>query len=121
MENSQAGRAAAGLDKLKTLRSDIPAVTHVDCSARVQSVSVETNPLFHILIEKFSERSGCPVVINTSFNVRGEPIVCTPDDAYKCFMRTDMDYLVMGGYLLDKRKQKPVFKNEAWKKEYPLD
>lgn len=110
-----------GIDRLRVKRSDIPAVTHVDYSARVQSVGIDTNPLFHSLIKKFGERFGCPVIINTSFNVRGEPIVCTPDDAYRCFMRTDMDYLVMGNYLLDKGEQGPSLKDEVWKEEYPLD
>jgi carbamoyltransferase len=93
-------------DKLYHQRSDIPAVTHVDFSARLQSVGRDTNPRFWKLIHEFKKQSGCSVMINTSFNVRGEPIVCTPDDAYRCFMRTEMDYLVMGDYLLDKSKQR---------------
>lgn len=110
-----------GIDKLNALRSDIPAVTHVDYSARVQTVHKETNPLFHALLEQFEKDTGYAVLVNTSFNVRGEPIVCTPEDAYKCFMRTHMDYLMLGSYLLDKRQQS-AFKEEIdWKKEFELD
>jgi len=94
-----------GLDKLKVVRSTIPAVTHVDYSARIQTVSRESNELYYDLIETFRKLTGCPVIVNTSFNVRGEPIVCTPGDAYRCFMRTGMDYLVMGNFFLDKRRQ----------------
>ncbi|MBN2281124.1 MAG: carbamoyltransferase [Candidatus Marinimicrobia bacterium] len=94
-----------GLEKLKAERSTIPAVTHVDNSARIQSVNREDNPDYYDLIFRIREKSGCPVVINTSFNVRGEPIVCTPQDAFRCFMRTDMDYLVLGDFLLDKKEQ----------------
>ncbi|MEE4310651.1 MAG: carbamoyltransferase [candidate division KSB1 bacterium] len=93
-----------GLDKLKIIRSEIPAVTHVDHSARLQTVHQETNPLFHALIRKFDEEQKCPVIINTSFNVRGEPIVCSPQDAYRCFTRTHMDFLIMGHYLIDKKQ-----------------
>ncbi len=96
------------LEKLYFERSDIPAVTHIDYSARIQTVHKETNPKFHRLLEIFKSFTGCPVIINTSFNVRGEPIVCTPEDAFICFMRTDMDYLVLGDFLLDKREQKNV-------------
>lgn len=96
------------LEKLYFERSDIPAVTHIDYSARIQTVHSETNPKFHRLLESFKSFTGCPVLINTSFNVRGEPIVCTPEDAFVCFMRTDMDFLVLGDYLLDKREQKNV-------------
>jgi len=96
-----------GLDKLKVKRSLVPAVTHVDYSARVQTVKREDNQLYYDMINKFHETEGCPLVINTSFNVRGEPIVCSPDDAYKCFMRTNMDYLVMGSFVVDKKKQDP--------------
>ena len=92
-----------GLDKLNAPRSDIPAVTHVDYSARIQTVSREDNPLYHELISEFHRQTGCAVLINTSFNVRGEPIVCTPDDAYRCFLRTQMDHLVLGPFLVDKR------------------
>ena len=110
-----------GIDKLNIVRSDIPAVTHVDYSARIQTVHKETNPLYHELIEKFNEKYGCGVIVNTSFNVRGEPIVCTPEDAYKCFMRTNMDYLVMGNFLIDKKNQKIFVDNKDWKKEFALD
>lgn len=110
-----------GIDKLNVVRSDIPAITHVDYSARLQTVHKETNPRYHKLISKFEEKTGCAVIINTSFNVRGEPIVCTPKDAYKCFMRTDMDYLVLGNYLLSKEEQKPLENDSDWKKEFVLD
>jgi carbamoyltransferase len=91
-----------GLDKLKLRRSQIPAATHVDYSARIQTVSRETNPLYWDIIEAFRKRTGCPVIVNTSFNVRGEPIVCTPEDSYRCFMRTEMDYLVLENFVLSK-------------------
>ncbi len=110
----------SGLEKLKVLRSDIPAVTHVDYSARIQSVHEETNPLLHALLNEFGERYHHPVLINTSFNVRGEPIVCTPQDAFRCFMRTHMDYLMMGNYLLDKKIQQPM-KEDNWKEEFLPD
>jgi len=110
-----------GLDKLHVVRSCVPAITHVDYSARVQTVDREVNPLFYRTIEALNERHGCPLVINTSFNVRGEPIVCSPEDAYRCFMRTNMDYLVMGPFLLDKSKQKPLAEDTDWKKEFALD
>ena len=95
-----------GLEKLKESRSSIPAVTHVDMSARVQTIDRERNPIYYDLINNFYKQTGCPVIINTSFNVRGEPIVCSPEDAFRCFMATEMDYLVLGNYILDKRKQK---------------
>jgi len=110
-----------GIDKLNIVRSDIPAITHVDYSARLQTVHKETNPRYHKLIEQFEKETGCAVIINTSFNVRGEPIVCTPEDAYKCFMRTNIDYLVLGNYLLAKEDQKPLEKDVDWKKEFALD
>jgi len=110
-----------GLDKLYILRSDIPAVTHVDFSARVQTVHKDTNPRFHALLKEFYLLTNCPLLINTSFNVRGEPLVCNPEDAYRCFMRTDMDYLVMGNYLVDKHKQTLLQNDEAWKQTYTLD
>jgi len=110
-----------GLDKLHVVRSTIPAITHVDYSARIQTVSRDDNPLFHDVIKKFDEKYGCPVVINTSFNVRGEPIVCTPEDAYLCFMRTNIDYLIMGNFLLDKTQQKPLEKDIDWRKQFELD
>ena len=101
--------------------SVIPAVTHVDYSARIQTVSEADNPLYYRMIKKFDEKYGCPVIINTSFNVRGEPIVCTPEDAYRCFMRTNMDYLIMGNFLLEKKDQKPLDKDIDWLKEFELD
>ena len=110
-----------GIDKLNIVRSDIPAITHVDYSARLQTVHKETNPRYYKLIEQFEKETGCAVIINTSFNVRGEPIVCTPEDAYKCFMRTNIDYLVLGNYLLSKEDQKPMEKDVDWKKEFALD
>jgi len=110
-----------GWERLKMERSTIPAVTHVDYSARVHTVAEENNPLFYWVIKKFDELYGCAVVINTSFNVRGEPIACAPQDAYRCFMRTNMDYLLMGSFLLEKKEQKPLEKNRDWLREYGLD
>ncbi len=110
-----------GIDQLNVVRSTIPAVTHVDYSARLQTVDGETHPLYYSMIKEFDDRHGCPVVINTSFNVRGEPIVCTPEDAYLCFMRTNMDYLIMGNFLLDKKEQKPLEEDKDWRKEFELD
>jgi len=104
----------------KEMRSGIPAVTHVDYSARIQTISREDNPLYYDMINSFYQKTGCPLVINTSFNVRGEPIVCSPEDAYLCFMRTNMDYLIMGKYLLDKKAQKPLEKDVDWKKKFEL-
>ena len=110
-----------GIDKLNIPRSQIPAVTHVDYSARVQTVHPETNPRFYHLLDAFEERTDCPVLVNTSFNVRGEPIVNTPEDAYRCFMRTEMDYLVMENILVDKTTQ-PEWKEEGdWRNEFALD
>ncbi len=108
-------------DKLYFIRSDIPAITHLDYSARLQTVHEETNPKYYNLLKKFKEKTGYSVIVNTSFNVRGEPIVCSPEDAYRCFMRTDMDFLVLGNFLLDKKKQ-PEWKEEKdWREEYGLD
>lgn len=110
-----------GIDKLNIPRSDIPAVTHIDYSARLQTIDGTYNPMFYGLIKEFEKMTGYPVIINTSFNVRGEPIVCSPEDAYKCFMRTDMDYLVLENYMLDKKEQ-PEFKDDIdWRKEFELD
>lgn len=110
-----------GIDKLNIVRSDIPAVTHVDYSARLQTVDRKNNPFFHKLISEFEKQTGYAVIINTSFNVRGEPIVCTPEDALRCFLRTDIDYLLLENYLIDKKKV-TLPKNDArWKKEYTLD
>ena len=110
-----------GIDKLNVPRSEIPAVTHVNYSARVQTVHKETNQRYYALLEAFQARTGCAVLVNTSFNVRGEPIVCTPEDAYRCFMRTEMDYLVLEDIVLDKRKQPKVEKDDAWMEEFALD
>ena len=99
----------------------MPAVTHVDYSARVQTVTEEWNPLYYRTIKRFEEKHGCPVIINTSFNVRGEPIVGSPEDAYRCFMRTNMDYLIVGNFLLEKKDQKPLDKDIDWLKEFELD
>ena len=110
-----------GLEKLKVARSDVPAITHVDYSARIQTVTKDDNPLFYGVIEEFYKKTGCPMIVNTSFNVRGEPIVCRPEEAYKCFMRTGMDYLIIGSYLLDKKKQKPVEVDIDWQKEFEPD
>jgi carbamoyltransferase len=118
---SEEEQKAEGFAKLKVIRSDIPAITHVDNSARVQTVDKRDNPVYHRLIECFYEKTGCPVIINTSYNVRGEPIVCTPNEAYTCFMRTRMDYLVMGNILLDKKQQTPWPEDESWKTEFELD
>jgi len=110
-----------GIEKLNIIRSEIPAVTHVDYSARIQTVHKDDNPRYHSLIEKFYEKTGCPVIVNTSFNVRGEPIVESPLDAYKCFMRTEMDNLAMGNFLFYKNEQ-PKFNDEIdWKAKYELD
>lgn len=110
-----------GIDKLKIKRSEIPAVTHVDYSARVQTVHESTNPRYYRMIKAFKEETGSSVIVNTSFNVRGEPIVCTPKDAYRCFMRTEMDYLVLENFLLKKSDQPKVEKYDGWKQEFELD
>ena len=110
-----------GLKKLNIARSQIPAVTHVDYSARIQSVSKDTNHRYHKMLTIFNEKYGCPVIVNTSFNIRGEPIVCTPKDAYLCFMRTEMDYLILNNYLLAKKDQKPLNNDSDWMSEFELD
>jgi carbamoyltransferase len=110
-----------GVQKLNVKRSQIPAITHVDYTARVQTVHEKSNPRFHALLERFKARTGCAVLVNTSFNVRGEPIVCTPEDAYRCFMRTEMDYLVVENYLLAKPEQPEWEKDDSWKTEFELD
>jgi len=110
-----------GIDKLNVVRSSITAVTHVDYSARVQTAHKETNPRYWQMIDRFRQLTGCPVIVNTSFNVRGEPIVCTPLDAYKCFMRTEMDYLVLGNYVLDKKNQPEFHDNIDWREVFELD
>ena len=110
-----------GIDKLNIKRSEVPAVTHVDYSARIQTVSESTNRRFYRLIKAFHSKTGCPIVINTSFNVRGEPIVCTPEDAFKCFMRTEMDILVLENQVLLKKDQINVPIDESWKNVFELD
>ena len=110
-----------GIDRLNLPRSDLPAITHIDYSARVQTVTADTNPNYHALIREFERQTGCAVVINTSFNVRGEPIVCTPADAYRCFMRTHIDQLVLGPFLLNKEEQPEWKESDAWQKEFQLD
>jgi carbamoyltransferase len=110
-----------GLQKLYVVRSDVPAITHVDYSARLQTVHADTNPLYHAMISEFDRLTGCPVIINTSFNVRGEPIVCTPEDAYRCFMRTEMDALVVGNFLLHKAEQPALEEAGDWRDEFELD
>lgn len=110
-----------GIEKLNVPRSTLPAITHVDYSARIQTVHRETNPRFYDLLSEFEKQTGCAVLVNTSFNVRGEPIVCTPEDAYRCFMRTEMDYLVVDNFLLAKSEQTPWEKDLSWQKEYDLD
>jgi carbamoyltransferase len=110
-----------GIDKLNVPRSDIPAVTHIDYSARIQTVTRDTNAGYYDLLKAFQALTGCAVLVNTSFNVRGEPIVCTPADAYQCFMRTNIDHLVLGPFVLDKAAQ-PAWKETAeWQQEFQLD
>ena len=108
-------------DRLYHVRSDIQAVTHIDYSARIQSVDKETNPRYWKLIHAFKRLTGYGVIVNTSFNVRGEPIVCTPEEAYRCFMRTEMDYLVMGDFLFDKKEQKSLQKEDGHLEKFELD
>lgn len=113
--------AAQGFDKLKVLRSDLPSITHVDNSARIQTVDRADHPRYYDLIKAFGDRTGCYVIVNTSFNVRGEPIVCTPKEAYTCFRRTNMDYLCLGNFLLDKAGQQPWKDENDWQAEFELD
>jgi carbamoyltransferase len=120
-EMTVAEEALWGIDKLNVKRSEIPAVTHVDYSARIQTVRHETNPLYWEIIEAFRQKTGCPVVVNTSFNVRGEPIVCTPEDSYRCFMRTEMDFLVLETCVLDKKDQPRFAEKTDWRSEFKLD
>jgi carbamoyltransferase len=110
-----------GIDKLNVKRSEIPAVTHVDYSARIQTVRRETNPLYWEIIAAFHKLTGCPLIVNTSFNVRGEPIVCSPEDSYRCFMRTEMDFLVLENYVLEKQEQPALEEKTDWRKEFRLD
>jgi carbamoyltransferase len=114
-------QALWGIDLLNVPRSDIPAITHVDYSARIQTVHEETSPRYYRLLKAFEAKTGCGVIVNTSFNVRGEPIVCTPEDAYRCFMRTEMDVLVMENCVLYKPAQKPLAGDVDWRKEFALD
>ena len=109
-----------GIDKLNIKRSEIPAVTHVDYSARIQTVHEETNPKYYKLLQNFKKITNCPVIVNTSFNVRGEPIVCTVQDAFKCFMGTDLDLLVCGNFMLYKDKQDAQLKKD-YKNKFTLD
>ncbi len=110
-----------GLQRLNRPRSDIPAVTHLDYSARIQTISARTNPRFHALLKAFEAKTGYGVLVNTSFNVRGEPIVCTPAEAYRCFMRTKMDALVLGNYLLRKATQPSLAADSDWQTEFQPD
>jgi carbamoyltransferase len=113
-------KALFGIEKLNVPRSELPAITHVDYSARIQTVHAETNPRYHALITAFKDRTGCPVVVNTSFNVRGEPIVCTPEDAFRCFMGSDIEVLVVGNCFLNKKDQDPALKID-YKDDFELD
>ncbi len=114
-------RSLFGIDKLNIPRSDIPAITHVDYSARIQTVDGKYNQRYYRLMKRFYENTGCPVIVNTSFNVRGEPIVCTPKDAYVCFMRTEMDTLVLGDFVLSKNEQPEWKEMKDWREEFELD
>jgi carbamoyltransferase len=118
---TEAQRGLFGIELLNVPRSQIPAVTHVDYSARIQTVHRETNALFHALLERFHQATGVPVLVNTSFNVRGEPIVCTPEDAYVCFMRTEMDVLAIGPFVLEKRRQPPWRESSDWRSQIAPD
>ena len=107
--------------RLYHLRSDVPAITHIDYSARIQSVNRNTNYKYWSLINEFKRQTGYGIIVNTSFNVRGEPIVCTPEDAFRCFMRTEMDYLVIGNFFFEKTKQSELLNDTDWKEEFKLD
>lgn len=121
IEMTEQQRELFGIDRLNVKRSELPAITHVDYSARVQTVHRETNPRYYDLLKAFDARTGCGVLVNTSFNVRGEPIVCTPEDAYRCFMRTEMDHLVINNFLLSKADQPNWEQDDAWKDEFEFD
>jgi carbamoyltransferase len=121
LDVSAGGKGADVMALVNQVRSDIPAVTHVDWSARIQTVHADTNPRYHRIISEFAELTGCPTIINTSFNVRGEPIVCTPEDAYRCFMRTEMDTLVLGNHVLLKSAQPALAEAGDWRHEFQLD
>lgn len=118
---TESQRKLWGIDQLNVPRSDLPAITHIDYSARVQTVDKDINPNYHALLSEFERQTGCAVLVNTSFNVRGEPIVCDPADAYRCFMRTHIDYLVLGPFLLDKTKQPEWKEGSDWQQEFQLD
>ena len=120
IEMSEAQKKLFGIEKLNIKRSEVPAVTHVDYSSRIQSVNKKTNKPYYDLIKKFKEKTGCPIIVNTSFNVRGEPIVNTPRDAFNCFMGTELDYLVIGNCIMDKNKQNSNLKKD-YTKEFELD
>jgi len=113
-------KALFGVDKLNVPRSEVPAITHVDYSARIQTVHADTNPKYHAVISRFYELTGCPLVVNTSFNVRGEPIVCSPEDAFRCFMGTELDVLAVGDFLLLKEEQNASLR-ENYMERYDLD
>jgi carbamoyltransferase len=117
----ESAAALWGIDKLNVPRSSVPAITHVDYSARIQTVRPETNGLYYDILRAFHARTGCPVMVNTSFNVRGEPIVCTPQDAVRCFRRTEMDVLVLENFILEREAQQPMAVDDAWKSEFALD
>jgi len=108
-------------DRIHQVRSDVPAITHVDYSARIQTVSERDNKAYHDIIKAFEKRTGEGIMINTSFNVRGEPVVCTPEDAYRCFMRTEMDVLVLGSFILDKQEQPEWHETADWREDFQLD
>lgn len=118
---SEEERKLWGIDKLNVVRSEVPAITHIDYSARLQTVHKETNPNYYKMIQAFKSLTGCPVIVNTSFNVRGEPIVRSPREAYTCFMRTEMDYLIMENFFLDKQEQKALVDDVDWRTEFELD
>jgi carbamoyltransferase len=120
IEMNEEQKKLFGIDKLNIKRSEVPAITHVDYSARIQTVTKNTNNRYYDLISKFKEKTGCPIIVNTSFNVRGEPIVNTPRDAFNCFMGTELDYLVIGDFILDKNKQDKKLKKD-YKTEFELD
>ena len=109
---TQVEKTLFGIDKLNVKRSNVPAITHVDYSARIQTVHKDTNPKYYKLLENFKRITGCPILVNTSFNVRGEPIVCTIEDAFRCFMGTDLDILVCGDFILHKEKQNPNLRKD---------
>ncbi|MFH1069806.1 MAG: carbamoyltransferase C-terminal domain-containing protein, partial [Candidatus Glassbacteria bacterium] len=119
--DGQAGLGSSGLARVNEVRSVVPAITHVDYSARIQTVSDKYNRRYYDIIRAFKDRTGCPVIINTSFNVRGEPIVMSPEHAYRCFMRTNMDYLVLGDFLIDKTEQPPWPEKDDWKESIAPD